>query len=198
MLSKVWTAFLLFGAAASVVAWGVALCHENGIRPIAGAVRFVRGLPWGGRLVLLPLFLALVVYGSTKYVGEGQGEGEAVGVVVGEGQGEGEVQGEGQGVGVVVGVGEGVSESVSNRVERVDRVDGGGSVLAPTENAEGAESGWGSSLTGLTGSAGLNDNHVNLVNPVENSQLQTSSSQLTTFNSELITPTVCDDWLKFG
>ena len=92
------------GAAASVVAWGIALCHEKGIRPFAGAARFVRGLPWGGRLALLPLFLALVVYGSTKYVGEGQGEGG----------------GEGQGQGVVVGVG---GESGFGRVERVDRVD---------------------------------------------------------------------------
>ena len=100
MLSKVWTAFLLFGAAASVVAWGVALCHEKGIRPFAGAVRFVRKLSWGGRLALLPLFLALVAYGSTKYVGVVQGEGE----------------GEGVGVG---------GESISNHVERVDRVDGG-------------------------------------------------------------------------
>ena len=66
MLSKVWTAFLLFGAAASVAAWIAALCHEKGIRPFAGAVGFVRGLPWGGRLALLPLFLALVAYGSTK------------------------------------------------------------------------------------------------------------------------------------
>ena len=41
------TAFLLLGAAASVVAWGVALCHEKGIRPFAGGVRFVRELPWG-------------------------------------------------------------------------------------------------------------------------------------------------------
>ena len=72
MLSKVWTAFLLFGAAASVVAWIAALCHEKGIRPFAGAVRFVRGLPWGGRLALLPLFVALVAYGGSKYVGEGQ------------------------------------------------------------------------------------------------------------------------------
>jgi hypothetical protein len=29
LLGKVWTAFLLFGAAASVIAWAVALCHEN-------------------------------------------------------------------------------------------------------------------------------------------------------------------------
>ena len=100
MLSKVWTAFLLLGAAASVIAWIAALCHEKGIRPFAGAVRFVRELPWGGRLALLPLFMALVVYGSTKYVGEVQG------VVVGEGQGEG------------------VGESGFGRVERVDRVDG--------------------------------------------------------------------------
>ena len=66
MLSKVWTAFLLFGAVAAVAAWIAALCHEKGIRPFAGAVRFVRGLPWGGRLALLPLFVALVAYGSTK------------------------------------------------------------------------------------------------------------------------------------
>ena len=61
-----WTAFLLFGAAASVVAWIAALCHEKGFRPFAGAVRFVRELSWGGRLALLPLFVALVAYGSTK------------------------------------------------------------------------------------------------------------------------------------
>ena len=95
LLGKVWTAFLLFGAAASVVAWIAALCHEKGFRPFAGATRFVRGLPWGGRLALLPLFVALVAYGGSKYVGEVQGEGERVG------------------------------ESISNRVERVDRVDGG-------------------------------------------------------------------------
>ena len=76
MLGKVWTAFLLFGAAASVVAWIAALCHEKGIRPFAGAARFVRGLPWGGRLALLPLFLALVVYGSTKMESKSTVEGE--------------------------------------------------------------------------------------------------------------------------
>ena len=90
LLGKVWTAFLLFGAAASVVAWIAALCHEKGFRPFAGATRFVRGLPWGGRLALLPLFVALVAYGGSKYVGEVQGEGERVG------------------------------ESISNRVDRVD------------------------------------------------------------------------------
>ena len=63
---KVWTAFLLIGAAASVVAWAVALCHENRVCPFAAAARFVRGLPWGGRLALLPLFVALIVYGGTK------------------------------------------------------------------------------------------------------------------------------------
>ena len=131
MLSKVWTAFLLFGAAASVVAWIAALCHEKGIRPFAGAVRFVRELPWGCRLALLPLFLALVVYGSTKYVGEVQGEGERVG------------------------------ESISNHVERVDRVDGGESDLA-AENAKDAESDRGSSLTGLDGDV---VNVVSVANP---------------------------------
>ena len=74
MLGKAWTAFLLFGAAASVAAWIAALCHEKGIRPFAGAVRFVRGLPWGGRLALLPLFVALVAYGSVKNHSNERGE----------------------------------------------------------------------------------------------------------------------------
>lgn len=94
------TVLLVCAAMGSVAAWIAALCHEKGIRPFAGAVRFVRRLPWGGRLALLPLFLALVAYGGSKYVGEGQGEGQ----------------------GVVVGVG---GESGFGRVERVDRVDGG-------------------------------------------------------------------------
>jgi hypothetical protein len=72
-MMKVWTAFLLIGAAASVVAWVVALCHENRACPFAVAARFVRSLPWGGRLALLPLFVALIVYGGTKNSG-GVGE----------------------------------------------------------------------------------------------------------------------------
>ena len=70
---KVWTAFLLIGAAASILAWAVALCHENRVCPFAAAARFVRGLPWGGRLAVLPLFAALIVYGSVKNSG-GVGE----------------------------------------------------------------------------------------------------------------------------
>ena len=65
-MMKVWTAFLLFCAAASVVAWAVALLRENGVCPFAAVTRFVRGLPLGGRLAVLPLFAALVVYGSVK------------------------------------------------------------------------------------------------------------------------------------
>ena len=61
-----WTAFLLCGAMVSVVAWIVALLRENGVCPLDAAARFVRGLPWGGRLAVLPLFAALVVYGSVK------------------------------------------------------------------------------------------------------------------------------------
>ena len=67
---KVWTEFLLFCAAASVVAWAVALCRENRVCPFGAAARFVRGLPWGGRLSLLPLFAALIAYGSVKNSGE--------------------------------------------------------------------------------------------------------------------------------
>ena len=73
IMMKVWTAFLLIGAAASILAWAVALCHENRVCPFAAAARFVRGLPWGGRLALLPLFVALIVYGGTKNSG-GVGE----------------------------------------------------------------------------------------------------------------------------
>ena len=182
MLSKVWTAFLLFGAAASVVAWGVALCHEKGIRPFAGAVRFVRGLPWGGRLVLLPLFLALVVYGSTKYVGVVQGEGE--------------VQGEGQGVGVVVGVGNGcdfnaVAQSrgdaqregtgplagldvnvanINSQLENGNIQQGNISTLASLKEGDFAR---GFVLTGI----GMNEKH----------DFSASTNAV-----------VCEDWLKFG
>ena len=60
------------------MAWVVALLRENGVRPFEAVTRFVRGLPWGGRLVLLPLFIALVVYGSVKNSGgvESGGAGE--------------------------------------------------------------------------------------------------------------------------
>ena len=66
---KVWTAFLVCGVMVSAVAWIVALLRENGVCPFGAAARFVRGLPWGGRLALLPLFTALVVYGSVKNSG---------------------------------------------------------------------------------------------------------------------------------
>ena len=77
-MMKVWTALLVCGAMVSVVAWAVALLRENGVCPFAAVTRFVKGLPWGGRLVLLPLFLALVVYGSVKNSGgvESGGAGE--------------------------------------------------------------------------------------------------------------------------
>ena len=125
---------MFFGAAASVVAWIAALCHEKGIRPFAGAVRFVRGLPWGGRLALLPLFLALVAYGSTKMQSKSRVEVEGM-------------------------------ESKS-RVEVEEKTMGAAH-----------------STVGL----GL-----------PTSTNATYNSQLTTLNSELITPTVCEDWLKFG
>ena len=65
-MMKVWTALLVCGAMVSVVAWAVALLRENGVCPFAAVTRFVKGLPWGGRLALLPLFVALIVYGGTK------------------------------------------------------------------------------------------------------------------------------------
>ena len=77
-MMKVWTAVLVCGAAVSVVAWAVALLRENGVCPFAAVTRFVRGLPWSGRLAVLPLFFALVVYGSVKNSGgvESGGAGE--------------------------------------------------------------------------------------------------------------------------
>ena len=60
------TAVLVCGAMVSVVAWVIALLRENRVCPFGAAVRFVRGLPLGGRLAMLPLFAALVVYGSVK------------------------------------------------------------------------------------------------------------------------------------
>ena len=66
IMMKAWTAFLLVCAAASVVAWLVALYHENRVCPFTAVERFMRGLPWGGRLAVIPLFVALIVYGGTK------------------------------------------------------------------------------------------------------------------------------------
>ena len=101
-MMKVVTAFLVLGAAASVVAWAIALCHENRVCPFTAAARFVRGLPWGGRLAVVPLFAALIVYGSVKPERSG-GVGE-----LGGNHG-------------IDGTGTNIS---SNRAERVDRVDG--------------------------------------------------------------------------
>ena len=69
-----WTAFLLCGAMVSVVAWVIALLRENRVCPFGAAARFVRGLPLGGRLAVLPLFAALVVYGSVKNHSNERGE----------------------------------------------------------------------------------------------------------------------------
>ena len=52
------TAFLILGAIASLVAWVILLLLEHGIRPVHSMVHFVRRLPWGGRLAVLPLFIA--------------------------------------------------------------------------------------------------------------------------------------------
>ena len=38
-MMKVWTAFLLIGAAASIVAWLFALCRENRLGAIDGLLR---------------------------------------------------------------------------------------------------------------------------------------------------------------
>ena len=122
MFSKIWTAFLLMGVVASAVAWVAALCHEKGIRPFAGAVRFVRELPWGGRLALLPLFVALVAYGSTK----NSSELRVGSLELGANQywpcrGGESVEG---------------CESISSRVERVDGVDNVANVeVLPVTNA---------------------------------------------------------------
>ena len=69
-MTKVLTSFLLLCLAASLVAWAVLLLHERGLHPLRDAVKFVRRLSWGGRLAVLPLFFALLVFGSTKDNGE--------------------------------------------------------------------------------------------------------------------------------
>ena len=69
------TAILILGAIASLVAWVILLLLEHGIRPVHSMVHFVRRLPWGGRLAVLPLFIALVVVGSTKFSGNNVSDG---------------------------------------------------------------------------------------------------------------------------
>ena len=91
------TAILILGAIASLVAWVILLLLEHGIRPVHSMVHFVRRLPWGGRLAVLPLFIALVVYGSVKNHSNERGEmSNEIG-----------------------------SESVSNRVDRVEGDESG-------------------------------------------------------------------------
>ena len=91
------TAILILGAIASLVAWVILLLLEHGIRPVHSMVHFVRRLPWSGRLVVLPLFAALVVYGSVKNHSNERGEmSNEIG-----------------------------SESVSNRVDRVEGDESG-------------------------------------------------------------------------
>ena len=69
------TAILILGAIASLVAWVILLLLEHGIRPVHSMVHFVRRLPWSGRLAVLPLFIALVVVGSTKFSGNNVSDG---------------------------------------------------------------------------------------------------------------------------
>ena len=69
------TAFLILGTIASLVAWVVLLLLEHGIRPVHSMVQFVRGMPWSGRLAVMPLFIALVVVGSTKFSGNSGSDG---------------------------------------------------------------------------------------------------------------------------
>lgn len=72
---QVVTATLVLGAIASLVAWVILLLLEHGIRPVHSMVHFVRRLPWSGRLAVLPLFIALVVVGSTKFSGNNVSDG---------------------------------------------------------------------------------------------------------------------------
>ena len=69
------TAILILGAIASLVAWVILLLLEHGIRPVHSMVHFVHRLPWNGRLAVLPLFIALVVVGSTKFSGNNVSDG---------------------------------------------------------------------------------------------------------------------------
>ena len=187
-MMKVWTALLVCGAMVSVVAWAVALCHEKGFRPFAGATRFMRGLPWGGRLALLPLFAALVVYGSVKNHSNERGEMSN------------EIGG----------------ESVSNRVDRVEGDESG--FNAETQSGGDAQSGniSDNNVATVEMLPIANTNPQLETGSTGNSQLPTLNSQLTQADCEAgfvlsgvgygeefdFAPpenaVVCDDWLRFG
>jgi hypothetical protein len=81
-MMKVWTALLVCGAAVSVVAWIVALCHENRLGAIGGLMRQMRRMPKVGRVVLGILFVGMWLYGSVKQSGgvgsEGVGENHEI------------------------------------------------------------------------------------------------------------------------
>jgi len=177
-MMKVWTAFLLVGAAASVVAWLVALCHENRVCPFAAAARFVRGLPWGGRLALLPLFVALIVYGSVKNSG-GVGSG-----------GVGELEAGG-------------TNQISGRVESVEGVDNVANVEVlpvanPNTQLETDNIGTGNNSTMAT----LENTHLSSLITESDCEAGFVLSGVGYGEEFDFAPpndaVVCDDWLRFG
>jgi hypothetical protein len=180
------TAILILGAIASLVAWVILLLLEHGIRPVHSMVHFVRRLPWSGRLAVLPLFIALVVYGSVKNHSNERGEmSNEIG-----------------------------SESVSNRVDRVEGDESG--FNAETQSSGDAQSGDLDNVANVGMLPIANTNSQLEIGNTGNSQLQTHNSQLTQADCEAgfvlsgvgygeefdFAPpenaVVCDDWLRFG
>ena len=143
-MMKVVTALLVCGAMVSVVAWAVALCHENHLGAIDGLMRQMRRMPKSGRVVIGILFVGMWLYGSVKNHSNERGEMSN------------EIGG----------------ELVSNRVERVDRVEGGESGFNAEAQSRGdAQRGKDGDFyrAGESGFDGIVGNAV-----------------------------VCEDWLKFG
>ena len=74
MISRLWTAFLLSLACASVIAWLVALMHEKNVRPVQDLVAFFKKQSKAGRVILGTFFIVMWVIASTK-PGDGGGNG---------------------------------------------------------------------------------------------------------------------------
>ena len=178
-MMKVWTAFLVIGAAASVVAWLVALCHENRLGAIGALMRQMRRMPKFGRFVLGVLFMGMWLYGSVKQSGGVESGG------VGELGGNHGMYGiDGMGTNLVFG-----------RVESVEGVDNvANEDVLPVANAN----------TQL-GSGNIGTGNTSIMATLESSLRSSASLRLCVENNnglfDFMVPSnavVCEDWRAFG
>ena len=89
MLTKIWTASLLLGLAAALVALAFVYMREKGMNPFRDAWDRFSRQPWGRRVVIAAFILGMWVYASVK---PGDGDGGSRGDGGGDGGGTNSIQ----------------------------------------------------------------------------------------------------------